>query len=71
MSILSVIYPLYYNKILIPKLITEGIMLVLALHVGFKNMSQNRGIEMSNSLSNILVKDSIFYFVVYVLVYWS
>ena len=67
MSILSVIYPLYYNKILIPKLITEGIMLVLALHVGFKNMRQNGGIEMSNSLFNLLVKDCIFYFVVYVI----
>ena len=64
------IYPSYYDRILIPKLIAEGIMLVLALRVGVKNMRQNGGIEMSNSLSNILVKDSIFYFVVYVLVCW-
>ena len=65
------IYPPYYNKILIPKLITEGIMLVLALRVGIKNMRQNRGIEMSDSLFNLLVKDSIFYFAVYVLNSWS
>ena len=45
-------------------------MLVLALRVGVKNMRQNGGIEMSDSLSNTLVKDSIFYFVVYVLVCW-
>ena len=67
MSILSVIYPLYSSKILIPKLITEGIMLVLALRVGIKNMRQNRGIEISNSLFNLLVRDCIFYFVVYVI----
>ena len=53
--------------VLIPKPITEGIMLVLALRIGFKNMRQNRGIEISNSLFNLLVKDSIFYFVVYVI----
>ncbi|PAV16650.1 hypothetical protein PNOK_0827000 [Pyrrhoderma noxium] len=64
LSTRSALYPSYYNRILIPKLITEGVMLVLALRVGVKNMRQNRGIEMSNSLSNILVKDSIFYFVV-------
>ncbi|PAV16649.1 hypothetical protein PNOK_0826900 [Pyrrhoderma noxium] len=58
------IYPSYYNKALIPKLITEGIMLALALRVGVKNMRQNGGIEMSNSLLNLIVKDSIFYFVV-------
>ena len=61
------IYPSYYNKVLIPKSIIEGVMLVLALRVGIKNMRQNRGIEMSNSLFNLLVKDSIFYFAVYVL----
>ena len=60
-------YPLYYNMTLIPKLITEGIMLMLALRVGFKNLRQNRGIETPNSLMNLLVKDSILYFVVYVL----
>ena len=53
--------------VLIPKPITEGIMLVLALRVGIKNMRQNRGIEMSNSLFNLLIRDSIIYFVVYVL----
>ena len=58
------IYPPYYNKALLPKLITEGIMLVLALRVGIKNMRQNRGIEMPNYLFDLLVKDSIFYFVV-------
>ena len=57
--------------VLIPKPITEGIMLVLALRIGFKNMRQNRGIEISNSLFNLLVKDSIFYFVVYVINSWS
>ena len=67
MSILSVIYPLYSSKILIPKLITEGIMLVLALRVGVKSIRQNRGSEMSDSLFNLLVKDCIFYFVVYVI----
>ena len=46
-------------------------MLVLALRVGVKNMRQNGGIEMSNSLCNLLVKDSIFYFAVYVLNSWS
>ena len=61
------IYPSYYNMTLIPKLITEGIMLMLALRVGFKNMRQNKGIETPNSLMNLLVKDSILYFVVYVL----
>ena len=61
------IYPLYSSKILIPKLITEGIMLVLALRVGIKSIRQNRGSEMSDSLFNLLVKDSIFYFAVYVL----
>ena len=61
------IYPLYSSKILIPKLITEGIMLVLALRVGVKSIRQNRGSEMSDSLFNLLVKDSIFYFAVYVL----
>ena len=64
MSILSVIYPLYSSKILIPKLITEGIMLVLALRVGIKSIRQNRGSEMSDSLFNLLVKDSIIYFAV-------
>ncbi|PAV16648.1 hypothetical protein PNOK_0826800 [Pyrrhoderma noxium] len=58
------IYPSYTKMVLIPKPITEGIMLVLALRIGFKNMRQNRGIEISNSLFNLLVKDSIFYFVV-------
>ena len=61
------IYPLYSSKILISKLITEGIMLVLALRVGIKSIRQNRGSEMSDSLFNLLVKDSIFYFAVYVL----
>ena len=60
------IYPPYYNEVLISKPIIEGIVLVLALRVGIKNMRQNRGIEMSNSLFNLLVKDSISYFVVYV-----
>ena len=58
------IYPPYYNEVLISKSIIEGIVLVLALRVGIKNMRQNRGIEMSNSLFNLLVKDSILYFVV-------
>ena len=61
------IYPPYYNEVLISKSIIEGIMLVLALRVGIKNMRQNRGIEMSNSLFNLLIRDSIIYFVVYVL----
>ena len=65
------IYPPYYNEVLISKSIIEGIVLVLALRVGIKNMRQNRGIEMSNSLFNLLVKDSIFYFAVYVLNSWS
>ena len=39
-------------------------MLVLALCVGIKNMRQNGGIEMSDSLFNLLVKDSIIYFAV-------
>ena len=56
--------PSFYVEPLIPKLITEGIMFVLALRVGFKNMRQNRGIEMPNYLFDLLVKDSIFYFVV-------
>ena len=60
------IYPPYYNEVLISKSIIEGIVLVLALRVGIKNMRQNRGIEMSNSLFNLLVKDSIIYFVVWV-----
>ena len=42
-------------------------MLVLALRVGIKNMRQNRSIEIPNSLFNLLVKDCIFYFVVYVI----
>ncbi|PAV16655.1 hypothetical protein PNOK_0827500 [Pyrrhoderma noxium] len=50
----SIISPPYYTKILVPKSITEGIMLVLALRVGIKNMRQNRGIEISNSLFNLL-----------------
>ena len=58
------IYPSYFNKILILKSISEGIMLVLALRVGIKNTRQDKGIEISNSLFNLLVKDSIFYFVV-------
>ena len=58
------IYPSYYKKILILKSISEGIMLMLALRVGIKNTRQDRGIEISNSLFNLLVKDSIFYFVV-------
>ena len=58
------IYPSYYKKILILKSISEGIMLVLALRVGIKNTRQDKGIEISNSLFNLLVKDSIFYFVV-------
>ena len=58
------IYPSYFNKILILKSISEGIMLVLALRVGIRNMRQNRGIEMPNYLFDLLVKDSIFYFVV-------
>ena len=58
------IYPSYYKKILILKSISEGIMLVLALRVGIRNMRQNRGIEMPNYLFDLLVKDSIFYFVV-------
>ena len=60
------IYPPYYNEVLISKPIIEGIVLVLALRVGIKNMRQNRGIEMSNSLFNLLVKDSIIYFIVWV-----
>ena len=60
------IYPPYYNEVLISKSIIEGIVLVLALRVGIKNMRQNRGIEMSNSLFNLLVKDSIIYFIVWV-----
>ena len=50
--------------VLIPKPITEGIMLVLALRVGIKNMRQNKSIETPNSLLSLLVKDSILYFVV-------
>ena len=65
------IYPSYTYIVLIPKLITEGIMFMLALRVGVKNIRQNRGIEMPNSLFNLLVKDSIFYFVVYVINSWS
>ena len=60
------IYPPYYNEVLISKSIIEGIVLVLALRVEIKNMRQNRGIEMSNSLFNLLVKDSIIYFIVWV-----
>ena len=58
------IYPPYYNEVLISKSIIEGIVLVLALRVGIRNMRQNRGIEMPNYLFDLLVKDSIFYFVV-------
>ena len=65
------IYPSYTKMFLIPKLITEGIMFILSLRVGVKNIRQNRGIEMSNSLFNLLVKDFIFYFVVYVINSWS
>lgn len=41
-------------------------MLALALRVGIKNMRQNGGIEMSDSLFNLLVRDCISHFVVYV-----
>ena len=58
------IYPSYYNKVFIPHLLVEGIMFALALRVGVKNMRQNGGIEMSDSLFNLLVKDSIIYFAV-------
>ena len=66
LSTYSMIYPSYYNKVFIPHLLVEGIMFALALRVGVKNMRQNGGIEMSNSLCNLLVKDSIFYFAMYV-----
>ena len=60
----SMSYPPYFNKFFIPKLIIEAIMLVLALQAGFKNMRKYGGIEISNSLLHILVKDSIFRFIV-------
>ena len=66
LHIRSVILPPYYNKFSIPKSIAEGITFVLALNVGIKNMRQNGGIEMSDSLFNLLVRDCISHFVVYV-----
>ena len=57
-------YPPYFDKFFIPKLIIEAIMLVLALHAGIKDMRKDGGIEISNSLLHILVKDSIFRFIV-------
>ena len=61
------VYTPYFDKILILKLITEGIALVLALHVGIKSMRQNRDIEMSNFLLNPLIKDWVFHFVMHVI----
>ena len=58
------ILPPYYNKILIFKLVNEGIMLILALCVGVKNLRKNGGIKISDSLDNLLVRDAIYHFVV-------
>ena len=49
---------------LIAKLIFEFIMLMLALRVGVKNMREDGGIHMSESLFNLLVRDAVYYFVV-------
>ena len=57
-------YPPYLNKFFIPRLITEAIGIILVLRVGIKNMRRNGGIEISNSLLHILVKNSIFHFFV-------
>ena len=60
----SKIYPPYFFKFFIPKLIIEAIMLILALRAGIKNMRKNEGIELSISLLHILVKNSILQFIV-------
>ena len=60
----SKIYPPYFNKFFIPKLIIEAIMLILALRAGIKNMRQNEGVELYISLLHILVKNSILQFIV-------
>ena len=56
-------YPPYFNKFFIPKLIIEAVAFVFALHAGIKDMRKIGGIEISNSLLHILVKDSIFRFI--------
>ena len=57
------------NGSIIVKLVDEGIMLALALNKGFKNMKQYGGRGIANNLITLLVKDSVFYFRVYVLIF--
>ena len=57
-------YPPYLNKFLIPKLIIEATILMLVIRAGIKNTRKYGNIKISNSLIDILVKDSILRFVV-------
>ena len=57
------------NGSIIVKLVDEGIMLALALNKGFKNMKQYGGRGIASNLTTLLVKDSVFYFLVYVLIF--
>ena len=57
------------NGSIIVKLVDEGIMLALALNKGFKNMKQYGGRGIASNLITLLVKDSVFYFRVYVLIF--
>ncbi|PAV16651.1 hypothetical protein PNOK_0827100 [Pyrrhoderma noxium] len=52
------------NGSIIVKLVDEGIMLALALNKGFKNMKQYGGRGIASNLTTLLVKDSVFYFLV-------